>query len=67
MSHVLLIIKIGTTNCLTKKQYSSENIIESAIDGIEGEYTEQKDDHEEDRKENNEESEQIEQKHHFRR
>lgn len=52
---------------LDKKQYSSENIIESAIDGIEGEYTEQKDGHEEDRKENNEESEQIEQKHHFRR
>jgi hypothetical protein len=52
---------------LDKKQYTSENIIESAIDGIEGEYTEQKDGHEEDRTQNNEETEKIEQKHHFRR
>ena len=52
---------------LDKKRYTSENIIESAIDGIEGDYIEQKDDHEEDRKPDNPEFEQTEQRHHFRR
>lgn len=52
---------------LDKKQYTSENIIESALDGIEGEYSEQKDDHEENREHDNRESEEIEQRHHFRR
>ncbi len=52
---------------LEKKHYTNEDIIESCIDGTEGEYTEVKNDYEESKKKEESESADEEQKHHFRR
>ena len=52
---------------LEKKLYTNEDIIESCIDGAEGEYTEVKNDYEESKKKEESESADEEQKHHFRR
>ena len=52
---------------LDKKMYSNEDIIETAIDGTDGEYREIKDDFEDNQKKENSEEDSEEHKHHFRR
>ena len=52
---------------LDKKQYTNEDIIESSIDGDEGEYSEIKDDYEESKKKENFDITHEEYKPHFRR
>ncbi|MGL5981073.1 MAG: toprim domain-containing protein [Phocaeicola sp.] len=52
---------------LDKKQYTNEDIIESSIDGDEGEYSEIKDDYEENKKKENSDITHEEYKPHFRR
>ena len=52
---------------LDKKMYSNEDIIETAIDGTDGEYREIKDDFEDKQKKEKSEEDSEEHKHHFRR
>ena len=52
---------------LDKKMYTNEDIIETAIDGTDGEYKEIKEDFEDNQKKDNSEENSEERKHHFRR
>jgi hypothetical protein len=52
---------------LDKKMYTNEDIIETAIDGTDGEYREIKDDFEDNQKKEKSEEDSEEHKHHFRR